>query len=335
VTLNVPNGAVSAVPIDLLEQVDPELRSAALQMRQMYQQLTPMSEEKLATRREMLSGLEAPLLPDVAVSERRIFAGSNAPAVGLFVINDRRGARRPGILHMHGGGFTASTARASVPNLQQISTALDCTIVTVDYRNAPETRYDGSVEDNYAALRWMHEHAEELGVDPARIALLGESGGGGHAALLAIAARDRGDVPVLFQALIYPMIDDRTGSSRAMPPHLGAFGWNADANQFGWRCFLGQEPGTDAVPAGAVPARSKSVAGLPPTFIGVGALDLFVDENIAYARRLIEAGVATELIVVPGAFHGFDVFARDSAASRRFTAAKLDALRRAFAMVAA
>jgi acetyl esterase/lipase len=141
-------------------------------------------------------------------------------------------------------------------------------------------------------------------------------------------------IPVLFQALIYPMIDDRTGSLRVMPPHLGAFGWNADANRLGWRCFLGQEPGTDAVPACAVPARVENVVGLPPAFIGVGALDLFVDENIAYARRLIEAGVATELIVVPGAFHGFDMMARDSAASRRFATAKLDALRRAFATAA-
>lgn len=327
------HSAVSPAPVpsDLLEQVDPELRCAALQMRQMTQQFTPMSEEKLPMRRAMLAALAAPLLPDVAVQEHRVSAGSRAPEVGLFVINAKLGGRRPGILHMHGGGFTASSARASVPNLQELSTALDCTIVTVDYRKAPETRYDGSLEDNYAGLRWMYEHAEELGVDPARIALLGESGGGGHAALLAIAARDRGEFPVLFQALIYPMIDDRTGSLRVTPPHHGAFGWNADANRFGWRCFLGQEPGTDAVPACAVPARIESLVGLPPAFIGVGALDLFVDENIAYARRLIEAGVATELIVVPGAFHGFDMIARDSAAARRFAAAKLDALRRAFA----
>jgi acetyl esterase/lipase len=162
--------SLAPVPFDLLEHVDPELRSAALQMRQMTQQFTPMSQEKLAMRREMLSGLVAPLLPDVAVGERRISAGPNVPEVGLFVINAKPGARRPGILHMHGGGFTASSARGSVPHLQELSTALDCTIVTVDYRKAPETRYDGSLEDNYAGLRWMHEHVEELGVDPARIA---------------------------------------------------------------------------------------------------------------------------------------------------------------------
>jgi acetyl esterase/lipase len=316
----------------LLALVDPELRSAALHMRQMTEQFTPMSEQKLSVRRTLLASMVVPLVPDVAVTQHRIKGVPDSPEVGVYVVNAQPGACRPGILHMHGGGFTSSSARSSVPLLQETAQAIDCTIVSVDFRNAPETRYEGSLEDNYAALRWMQAHAEELGIDDGRIALMGESGGGGHAALLAIAARDRGEIPVLFQMLIYPMIDDRTGSSRPMPSHLGAFGWNADANRFGWRCFLGQEPGTDDVPATAVPARVTSVAGLPPTFIGVGALDIFVDENIAYARRLIEAGIATELVVVPGAFHGFDMIARTSAAARRFTAAKLDALRRAFAI---
>jgi acetyl esterase/lipase len=326
--------ALDDAPADLLALVDPELRSAALQIRRFSQQFIPMSDAKLAMRRAMLSSMAAPISPDVSVSEQRIAGGAGAPDVALYIVNAKPGALRPGILHMHGGGFTASSAKASVPNLQEIAIALDCTIVTIDYRKAPETRYDGSLEDNYAGLRWMYAHAEEFGVDRARIAVLGESGGGGHAALLAIAARDRGEVPLLFQALIYPMIDDRTGSSRAVPRHLGAFNWNAEANRFGWRCFLGQEPGTEMVPVSAVPARLESVVGLPPTFIGVGALDLFVDENIVYARRLLEAGVPTELVVVPGAFHGFDLMAKETAVSRRFTAAKLSALQRAFAAAA-
>jgi len=117
-----------------------------------------------------------------------------------------------------------------------------------------------------------------------------------------------------------------------MPRHLGTFNWNSNANRFGWRCFLGREPGDEQVPTRAVPARLENVAGLPPTFIGVGALDLFVDENVLYARRLLEAGVPTELIVVPGAFHGFDMIAPEAAVSKRFTAAKLGALQRAFAV---
>jgi acetyl esterase/lipase len=314
-----------------LALVDPELRAAALQMLRVTQQFTPMSVAKLAKRREMLSSMVAPILPEVPAREMHIPARRHGPELGLWIVNSSPGAHRAAIVHMHGGGFTASSARGSVPHLQSMARALDCTIVSVDFRNAPETRHDGSLEDNYAGLQWTHRHADELGIDRSRIAVMGESGGGGHAALLAITARDRGEMQLLFQMLIYPMIDDRTGSSRATPPHLGAFNWNADANRFGWRCFLGEEPGTDRVPSCAVPARLQSVAGLPSTFIGVGALDLFVDENVNFARRLLVAGVPTELLVVPGAFHGFDLIARDAGVSKRFNAAKLDALRRAFA----
>jgi len=316
---------------ELLALVDAELRPAALQLQQMTRQFTPMTAAKLAKRREMLSSMIAPLLPDVPARELRIPARRFGPELGLWIVNSSPGAQRAAIVHMHGGGFTASSARGSVPHLQSMARALDCTIVSVDFRNAPETRYDGSLEDNYAGLQWTHHHAAELGIDRSRIAVMGESGGGGHAALLAITARDRGEIKLLFQMLIYPMIDDRTGSTGATPPHLGAFNWNADANRFGWRCFLGQEPGTDRVPSCAVPARLQSVAGLPSTFIGVGALDLFVDDNLDFAGRLLHAGVPTELLVVPGAFHGFDLVARDAAVSKRFNAAKLDALRRAFA----
>ncbi len=322
--------ASGEAPAELLAMVDVELRPAALQMRQISRQFFPMTLEKLALRRQMLAFMLPPLQADVPVREQRIPGRPQGSEVGLWIVNARAGATRPGILHMHGGGFTASSARGSVPHLQDVARKLDCVIVSVDFRNAPETRHDGSLEDNYTGLRWMYQHAEALGVDRGRIAVMGESGGGGHAALLAIAARDRGEIPLRFQALIYPMIDDRTGSSRATPAHLGAFNWNPDANRFGWRCFLGEEPGTDRVPAAAVPARVESVAGLPPTFIGVGALDLFVDECITYARRLLEAGVPTELLVVPGCIHGFDLLSKEAGVSRRFTATKLDALRRAF-----
>jgi acetyl esterase/lipase len=144
------------------------------------------------------------------------------------------------------------------------------------------------------------------------------------------AISDRGEVPVLFQSLIYPMLDDRTGSTRVPPPHIGKLVWTAESNRYGWRSFLGMEPGGKDVPAAGVPARVEKLAGLPPAFIGVGAIDLFIDEDIEYARRLIDAGVPTELQVVPGAFHGFDIFARDKEIVKRFNAAKVHALRAAF-----
>jgi acetyl esterase/lipase len=315
-----------------LDLVDPELRDIALRMRAMTESYTPLSLEKLATRRATIAALAPPWLEGVTVEERQIPGVDDTAAVTIFIVNAKPGAAGPAILHLHGGGFNAGSSRAGMCQVQELARALDCVVVSVDYRLAPETIFPGALDDNYAGLRWMHENAAAIGADPARIALYGESAGGGHAALLALAARDRGTTPICFQALIYPMLDDRTGSSRLVPEHIGAFGWNEETNRFGWQCYLGQPPGTDAVPTQAVPARIEDLAGLPPTFIGVGTLDLFVAENIIFANRLIEAAVPTELITVPGAIHGFDTLAKDSAAARRFTSIKLAALRRAFGL---
>lgn len=313
-----------------LNLVDPELRDIALRMQALTASYTPLSLEKLATRRAAIAAMAPPWLAGIAVQEQQIPGEDGQPGVTIFIVNAKPGASGPAVLYLHGGGFNAGSSRAGMCQIQELAQALDCVVVSVEYRLAPETIFPGALADGYAALRWMHENAQEIGADAARIALLGESAGGGHAALLAIAARDKAQYPICFQALIYPMLDDRTGSSRAVPAHIGAFGWNTETNRFGWQCYLGQAPGTDAVPSQAVPARIENLAGLPPTFIGTGTLDLFVAENIAYAARLIEAGVPTELAVMPGCIHGFDTLAKDAAVSRRFTAMKLAALRRAF-----
>jgi acetyl esterase/lipase len=219
------------------------------------------------------------------------------------------------------------SALYALRSMQDLARRLECAIVSVDYRLAPETRFAGSLEDNYAALRWLHANAAELGVDPTRIGVLGESAGGCHATLLAITARDRGEIRLALQMLIYPMLDDRTGSTRSVPAHIGRILWTAESNRFCWAAFLGCEPGGRNVPAGAVPARVENLAGLPPTFVGVGALDLFVREDIDYARRLINAGVPTELVVMPGAFHGFDA-AESAQVTRQFDEIKMAALQR-------
>jgi acetyl esterase/lipase len=325
--------AYSSSPVirmELLDLVDPELRDIALRMRAMTESYTPLSLEKLELRRATIAALAPPWLEDIAVEERQIPGADGNPGVTIFIVNAKPGASGPAILHLHGGGFNAGSSRAGMCNIQELASALDCVVVSVEYRLAPETPYPGALADNYAGLRWMHENAAAIGADPARIAILGESAGGGHAAMLAIAARDRGTYPICFQALIYPMLDDRTGSTQPVPEHIGAFGWNEETNRFGWQCFLGQAPGTETVPVAAVPSRMGNLAGLPPTFIGVGTLDLFVAENTLFAQRLIDAAVPTELIVVPGAIHGFDTLAKESAVARRFTSIKLAALRRAF-----
>ena len=315
-----------------LAHVHPELRSAAAQMVRMTGAVPPLSDRALPTMRKGMTGFVRKPLADVPYRSLQVPGPPGAPPVTLYVINERAGTSRPAILHTHGGGFIVGTAAQDIRNLQDVAKALDCVIVTVDYRLAPETSYDGSIEDNYAGLRWLHRNAEAIGADRKRIAVMGESAGGGHAALLAIAARDRGEIPLVFQCLIYPMLDDRTGSSRPVPPHVGKLVWTADSNRYGWRSFLHQAPGTATVPARAVPARNRNLSGLPPAFIVVGSIDLFVEEDVTYAKRLIEAGVQTELLVVPGAFHGFDMFPNSIA--RQFNAARLNALRRAFGLKA-
>lgn len=263
--------------------------------------------------------------------ERLIPGPPGAPKVRLCVVDPAPSEKdKPVLLHMHGGGFMM-TDPMLLPRIQGIATDCHCVVVSVDYRLAPETRYPGSLEDNYAALKWVHAHAAELGIDSSRIAVGGESAGGGHAASLAIHARDRKEVPIVFQLLIYPQLDDRTGSTRPAPPAIGHFIWTASANRLAWNSLLGVPAGSSRVPAAAVPARVASVAGLPPAWIGVGAIDLFVEEDMEYARRLVHAGVATELLVVRGAFHGFDLLVPDAEVSQQFSASWKSALRKAFA----
>jgi acetyl esterase/lipase len=273
-----------------------------------------------------------PPLPDPAPQpvERYIPGPPGAPKVRLWVVDPAPSEKgKPVLLHMHAGGLIVPDP-VLLPRLQGIATDCHCVVVSVDYRLAPETRYPGSLEDNYAALKWVHAHAEELGIDRSKIAVGGESAGGGHAASLAIHARDRNEVPIVFQLLIYPQLDDRTGSTRPAPPAIGRFMWTASNNRFAWSSLLGVPAGSSKVPVAAVPARVASVAGLPPAWIGVGAIDLFAEEDMEYARRLVHAGVATELLVVSGAYHGFDLVAPDAEASKQFSASWKSALRKAF-----
>ena len=322
--------AVQATAVDVDRLIHPELVPAAAQMRDMAKSFPPLSASTIGEFRQGMTRWKQPLLPDVPVEKRGAPVGTGEPEVAVYVVNARPGSDRPAILHTHGGGYFMGAADQDVPGLQKIARELDCVCVTVDYTLAPEARWRTSTKQNYAGLKWLYQHAGELGVDRSRIALLGESAGGGHAALLAIAARDRGEVPLVAQVLVYPMLDDRTASTHPVPAHIGSLVWTGEFNRFGWRSFLGVEPGAPGVPSAAVPARAHDLAGLPPAFIGVGAIDLFVEEDVEYAHRLIRAGVPTELLVVPGAFHGFDMIAAETRVAREFTAAKLGALKRAF-----
>ena len=305
--------------------VDPELLPVLKQFPAF--ELTP----EMVRQFRQTSGMPPLPAPAPQPVERHIPGPPGVPDVRLWVVDPAPSETgKPLLLHMHGGGFMMVDPTL-MPRLQAIATDCDCVVVSVDYRLAPETRYSGSLEDNYAALKWAYAHATELGIDRSRIAVGGESAGGTHAASLAIHARDRNEVPIVFQLLIYPALDDRTGSSQPVPPAIGNFMWTASANRLAWSSLLGVPAGSSKVPAAAVPSRVASVAGLPPAWIGVGSIDLFVEEDMDYARRLVHAGVATELLVMRGAFHGFDIFVPDAEASRQFTASWKSALRKAFA----
>lgn len=234
----------------------------------------------------------------------------DGPDVKLVVINppsQRKG--RPAILHVHGGGMVVGTADTAGMNRQPQALEHDCVIVSVDYRLAPETPFPGPQEDNYAGLLWLVENAEELGVDPERIVVLGESAGGGLAASLALMARDRSGPKLAGQVLIYPMLDWRTGGpdDRWKNGHTGEFIWTHDKNQFGWNALRGDYAPVDERKGWFSPALADDLAGLPPTYMITGALDLFLDEDLDFARRLIDAGVQCELHVYPGAIHAFEM----------------------------
>ena len=261
--------------------------------------------------------------------DRRAVPGpTGAPDIKLHIYRPRDATGPLAcIYHIHGGGYVAGGAKELEFFHKPLAAELGCVIISVDYRLAPETVFPGAIEDCYAGLGWTLAHSADLGIDRARIGVMGESAGGGLAAALALMTRDRGDHALAFQHLTYPMIDDRT-CVKPPHPHAGEFIWTPHNNLFGWTALLGQEPGGDGISPYAAAARAEDLSGLPPTFIMTGTLDLFVDEDIEFARRLIAAGVPTELHVHPGAFHGFDLLSGPGVADRA-QSMRLDALRRA------
>jgi acetyl esterase/lipase len=217
--------------------------------------------------------------------ERHIPGLPGAPEVRLWVVDPAPSEKgKPVLLHMHGGGFMVPDP-VLMPRLQGIATDCNCVAISVDYRLAPETHYPGSLEDNYAALKWIHAHAAELGIDSSRIAVGGESAGGGHAATLAIHALTATNFPSSSSCSSTPSwTTERVAHVQRRPP-LATLMWTASANRFAWSSLLGVPAGSSKVPAAAVPGRIASVDGLPPAWIGVGSIDLFVEEDTRWKCR--------------------------------------------------
>lgn len=243
-------------------------------------------------------------------------------AVTVRVHRPPGAAPRPAMLWIHGGGYVFGTAAQDDAVCRYFATTLDIFVAAVDYRLAPESPFPLPLHDCYAALKWLAGLAD---VDPTRIAVGGASAGGGLAAAVALLARERNDVTLALQLLAYPMIDDRTANRTDIDERLLRL-WNNKANRFGWESYTGRPPGSPDVTGLAAPSRCEDLTRLPPAWIGVGTLDLFHDEDIAYAERLASAGVACELDLVEGAFHGFDVIQPKAGVSRAFRAAQVAAL---------
>jgi acetyl esterase/lipase len=317
--------------MNFIDQLDPELRAVVDKLptdRPLDLSKIPAARVKMKkTVTALLASL--PEIEGVTGEDKFVPGPQGDPDVRVRVYrpNDQP-SKLPALYWIHGGGYVMGDIEQDDRLMKQLVKRIGCVAVSVDYRLAPEHPFPAPVEDCYAGLKWLFSHADELGVDSSRIAIGGASGGGGLAAGLALLVRDRAEVKVAFQLLIYPMIDDRnvTPASYAITdPRM----WNRDANHLGWKAYLGRDGGGADVSPYAAASRATDLTNLPPAFIPVGALDLFVDENIEYAQRLIQAGVPTELHVYPGAFHGFDLFAPSAAVSKQFKADRDNALKRA------
>jgi acetyl esterase/lipase len=220
----------------------------------------------------------------------------------------------PAVIYVHGGGMILGSARLYEPVVAEFASVSGVSFLSVDYRLAPEVRGTTPAEDAFAALVWLVGNAKKLGVDPARIAIMGASAGGGIGAGAVILARDRG-IPLARQILLYPMLDDcNTVTDAAMAPFAN---WSFDDNYTGWHALLGEDIGTDRVSPVAAPARLKDFKGLPPTYIDVSDLDIFRDEALAYAQRIAAARIPVEFHLYPGAPHAFERSAPNSALARR------------------
>ena len=300
--------------MDVDALLDPEIAAALAAVPTLTSSMDELTLEAIPAMRarQRATALPLPSLSDAVERTDHVVPGD--PDV-VVRVHRPKGADRPlpCVYWIHGGGYIAGSYEGEDVRFDRWCRDLGCVGVAVEYRLAPETPYPGPLDDCYAGLAWAHANADELGIDPDRIGIAGASAGGGLAAGLGLLARDRGEIPVLFQLLVYPMIDDRqvTPSSQWEVPI-----WNPGANGLGWRAYLGERYGTDDIPAYAAPARADDLSGLPPTFVCVGMLDGFLDEDITYAQRLMQAGVPTELHVYPGAPHGFDGFF-DAEVSRR------------------
>ncbi|WP_369372971.1 alpha/beta hydrolase [Promicromonospora sp. Populi] len=297
---------------------DPELEaSLALMAADLPPTLTP---EMIPLMRQSMIGQDArldDLFAEAGVERRdRTIPGHEGDEIQVSVLSRQgRTGVGPGVFHTHGGGMIMGDRFVGVDLLLGWIKDFDAVVVTVEYRLAPEFPDPYPVRDCYAGLVWTAEHAEELGIDPDRILIAGASAGGGLAAGTALLARDEGGPALAGQVLICPMLDDRDQTvSTVQVDGVGV--WDRGSNVTGWSALLGDRRGTADVSVYAAPARATDLVGLPPAFIDCGSVEVFRDEDVAYATALWAAGVQAELHVWAGGFHGFEMMAAHTALAK-------------------
>jgi acetyl esterase/lipase len=317
----------------LLDGVDPELIDAA-RRQPVVDFADPASVRATFDRAIRLSKLLRGTKPaeDLRISDRHIPARKGAPDILVRTYDPvRRDNPAPALVFFHGGAFTAGGLETEDLRCREIASRTGMLVVSVDYRLAPEHPFPAGFYDCYDSLVWCSTHADELGVDPVRIAVGGSSAGGALAAAVSLAARDQGGPAIVFQLLLYPVIDDRM-STASMAAFVNTPGWNQPNSVHMWRNYLGAASDGEVSPY-AAPARATDLRDLPPAYVMTVEFDPLRDEGVEYARRLIAAGVPTELHVFPGAFHGFDAAAPQATLSRRSLTEQCAALAEATGVV--
>ena len=256
---------------------------------------------------------------DLAVHDLQ---GYDSGTIQVSVLSPRNASGpRPGVVVAHSGGFMFGDRFSGLDLAIDWVDQLGLVLVSIEYRLAPEYPDPVPFEDCYAALEWTAAHAEMLDLRRDRLLVAGASAGGGIAAGLALAARDRDGPRLAGQLLDYPMLDDR-GLTESTWLFDGVGVWDRVSNETGWAALLGERCGSDDVSPYSAPARAMDLSGLPPAFLDVGTVEIFRDETVEYARRLWSAGVVAELHVWPGGFHAFDIFAKHAALSRGMIATR-------------
>ncbi|SMR58937.1 unnamed protein product [Zymoseptoria tritici ST99CH_3D1] len=301
--------------------LDPELAAALAPLATVLASLPPLPPNDPQALRDRVGGMltaRAATTPDISSIERKDHT-TTAPDGHTVNIAEFRSETTPAsnkepspaIFYIHGGGMILGSVDMFTPGIKQRVHLTGIPVFAVTYRLAPEFPDPIPVTDCFSGLQWLSSHAAEVGVDPAKIIIMGESAGGGLAAGTALMARDQGlNPPLRKQILIYPMLDDTNIEPIAgIEPYAT---WNSGYNLTGWTALLGKARGTDEVSPYAAPARAKDLSGLPETYIDCGQLDIFVHEDVQFAARLMAAGVQTELHIYPGQIHGFNMYAPEA-----------------------